>query len=109
MKTSSCLQMIRKYIVISEEEGCIKLQVDVDNVIDWFIRWQMKVIMNKCCILHVGGRHHLHKYQLSDLDGAKYEIPVYDSFTDLGIILNSDLKFKESFHRSRKQMQKSLE
>ena len=33
--------------------------------------------------------------KLSDLDGAKYEIPVYDSFTDLGIILYSDLKFKE--------------
>ena len=55
----------------------------------------MKVNMNKCFALHVGGRHHLNKYKLSDLDGAKYEIPVYDSFTDLGIILDSDLKFKE--------------
>ena len=83
------------YRVISKEEDCSKLQVDVNNVMDWFNRWQMKVNMNKCCALHVGGRHHLNKYQILDLDGAKYEIPVYYSFMDLGIIVDSDLKFKE--------------
>lgn len=83
------------YRVIGEVEDCSKLQVDVNNVVQWFNRWQMKVNIKKCCALHVGGRHHLNKYLLLDSDGSNYEIPVYNSFTDLGIIVDSDLKFKE--------------
>ena len=41
------------------------------------------------------GKHFVNKYHLIDLDGNICEIPVLESVSDLGIIMDSKLLFKD--------------
>ena len=81
--------------VLSSKEDCFRLQNDINGVVEWFNRWQMHVNMGKCCLLHVGGKHFINKYHLIDLDGTTCEIPTLESVSDLGIIMDSKLQFKD--------------
>ena len=71
------------------------LQEDINHVMEWFEKWHISVNISKCCLLRIGGNSESVDYMLRDSGGQTYNIPVVDSITDLGVIVDSQLNFKE--------------
>lgn len=82
------------YSTVRSDEDCIKLQEDLNNLLDWSNTWDLKFNSGKCKSMHIGRNNENHKYHMSDT-----EILQVDSECDLGIIFQKDLKFTEQVRK----------
>ena len=64
------------------------LQGDLDALARWSSRWLLPFNAGKCKVMHMGSRNPAHEYRLNGTP-----IAVVDEERDLGIIIDSELKF----------------
>ena len=72
-----------------------ELQENINKVIEWTKRWKMDLNLSKCKIMHIGKKNNdqEHFYSFDVDDNLLYLIENSDSERDLGILLQSDLKW----------------
>ena len=75
---------------MAEEQDRLQLQSELDAVSDWSVKWQMPFNTDKCTVLHVGSQHSEGIYTLDGLQLKKTDLE-----KDLGIFMDSDLKFRK--------------
>jgi len=63
---------------------------DLDIIVDWTKKWQMKLNTDKCKVVHVGKNNGNNVYSML---GQKLQIVKKEK--DLGIMISSDLKREE--------------
>ena len=49
---------------VSMEEEKVKLQNDLDRVVEWTDKWQLKFHTGKCKVIHLGSRNSKHDYTM---------------------------------------------
>ena len=64
------------------------LQNDLDHLTDWSLKWQINFNVNKCKSLHIGQTNPNNNYTIAGIDLVES-----DQERDLGIIVNTKLKF----------------
>lgn len=72
-------------ITTTEEKN--KLQSDLNKLINWSKKWQMKFNYDKCKVLHVGNNNDQTNYSMNDTELVKV-----CQEKDLGVIISNDLK-----------------
>jgi len=79
---SSAFQGIRSH------EDCLQLQDDLNRLVDWSQKWQMKFIEAKCNVLHLCPTNPCYEYSMGNtsLEAIKGQ-------KDLGDTIDLDLKF----------------
>ena len=70
---------------VRNNDGCIKLQGDLDRLLGWAERWQMNFNCKKCKVLHVGYSNEGFNYEM--MNGEWLE--TVDQEKDLGVIISS--------------------
>ena len=68
---------------------CMDLQKDLDRILSWSIENFLEINVSKCEAIHFGNHNLLMDYNLSGI-----LLPVVDTIRDLGLIVDSDLKFR---------------
>ena len=79
---------IFRSVHLREKEGNMKLQADLHQVWRWSEKWQLPFNTGKCKVLHIGNNNPCHPYVMN---GSKLE--TVDEEKDLGVIVDSELKF----------------
>ena len=88
---------------VSSAEGVQKLREDLVKLGNWAKDWQMSFNTDKCSVIHLGNENLKHKYSLcgSVLRDSTKE-------RDLGIIVDSSLKFSEQCNAAIKNANSTL-
>ena len=94
--------------VIESFSDVVDLQEDIIGVMDWFARWKMRVNLDKCCLLRVGKQDQESNYRLFDSEGKSHVIPLMSNISDLGIIVDCKLQFKEHINNRIKKARSLL-
>ena len=63
------------------------IQSDLDHLVNWSNKWQMKFNVDKCKVLHIGSSNDHTNYTMNGSD-----LPETIQEKDLGIIISADLK-----------------
>ena len=79
---------LKLYTSVKSNDDCKLLQANLDKLAQWANDWQLKISSTKCCVLDVGRKMDAVNYYT---DGQL--LPSVDQVTDLGIILDSKLRF----------------
>ena len=79
---------IKLYCCIRSPEDCLILQNDINILLDWSKHWLLFFNVSKCKALHIGNTPYTGNYHL---EGTQLEL--LDNFRDLGIQIDSKLKF----------------
>ena len=79
---------IKLYRSIRSVEDCFVLQNDINIMLDWSRHWLLSFNVSKCKVLHIGNTPYTGNYAL---DGIQLEL--LDNYRDLGIQIDSKLKF----------------
>ena len=66
------------------------LQQDLNKLYEWSQQWQMQFNVDKCSVIHLGHKNKKYKYKLGE-----YELKKSLKERDLGVIVDSNLKFSE--------------
>ena len=69
------------------------LQVDLDKLCQWTIKWLMFFNVNKCKVMHIGKNNPRFDNEMSDKQGNVKCLKVVDIEKDLGIHIQENLKF----------------
>jgi hypothetical protein len=72
---------------VSSMDGRMSLQRDLDRLVEWSERWQMKFNVEKCKVMHLGSRNMGHNYSMNNK-----VLKVVKEEKDLGVLITSDLK-----------------
>jgi len=75
------------YRTVTNQEDGQRLQKDLDTVVAWAVRWQMKFNVEKCEVLHygrnsIGCQYNMYGQPLAEATAEK----------DLGVVFSNDLK-----------------
>jgi len=79
---------IKLYHTIHSFDDCVRLQNHINILLDWPKHWLLSFIISKCKVLHVGNTPYTGNYTVA---GTLLEL--LDTIQDLGIQINSKLKF----------------
>ena len=79
------------------------LQNDLDSLHEWSVRWQMTFNTDKCIVMHVGSNNPKNKYVLGN-----QELKSSDKEKDLGVLMDSSLKFSEQCKAAVKSANRNL-
>lgn len=74
------------------------LQRDIDMLHVTARSWGLTMNLQKCAVLHFRRRFHTHEFAPYTLNGSK--IPCVSSYTDLGVIVDDEMKFHEHCMRA---------
>ena len=75
---------------VKSDEDANAVQVDLNNLVMWSHKWQMKFHPDKCKVLHIGHNNQRYKYYI---EGT--EVKKVSEEKDLGVITSEDLKQKK--------------
>ena len=81
---------------VSSKEDAIKLQNDINALESWSLRWLLRFHHGKCHVLTLGKFQNItctERYKLS-----KLELEHVFEEKDLGVIVDSDMKFDQHMH-----------
>lgn len=67
------------------------LQMDLASLLRWSEKWQLCFNAEKCSVIHIGKNNPCYTYKIND----DVNLGVSDSERDLGIVIDSDLSFKQ--------------
>ena len=79
------IKLYTSYTNISQNN----LQHEINTIYNWASIWQMQISYSKCNILHISSNTPPQYYKIDS-----NIIAVVDSVTDLGVIIDADLRFK---------------
>ena len=65
----------------------LQLQSDLDQLVNWSNKWQMKFNLDKCKVLHIGSSNDRARYSMNGSELIKV-----DEERDLGVTISHDLK-----------------
>merc|ERR1712105_305169 len=86
--------------------ACETLQRDLNKLQDWSDKWLLKFHPDKCCVLKLGPKKSDASYTMTKKDdlGNMIEVTLRESDVkkDLGVLVDSDLTFKEHIAQSVK-------
>jgi hypothetical protein len=54
---------------VQDEENCMELQHDLDQLCDWSDTWKLKCNAGKCKVLHIGRHYLIFNYTMQESDG----------------------------------------
>ena len=94
---------LKVFRAITGQNERASLQRDLDELVKWSEKWQMKFNFDKCKIMHVGRQHIRDPY----LMGGQV-LAVTQQEKDLGIILNTKLGSSEQTKEARKRALRML-
>lgn len=84
------------YSCVDDSEKASVLQEDLDKLVDWADRWQLRFNSDKCTVLHLGNGNDRHMYQMRNHGRVdKVDLQASECERDLGIQVDSDLKFSK--------------
>jgi len=72
---------------VSDTVDAVGMQEDLDRLIEWADKWQMRFDVSQCKVMHVGKKNPRHSYYMSSNGLRSVEVE-----KDLGIMITSDLK-----------------
>ena len=84
--------------IVNNKNDSIRLQSDINRLMEWADKWQMKFNVDKCKVMHIGKQNNNFVYKMANqpLVSVKEE-------KDLGVIITNDLKTtKQSIAASNK-------
>ncbi|CAM4625917.1 unnamed protein product [Caretta caretta] len=73
--------------IVKTKADCEELQKDLTKLSDWATKWQMKFIVDKCKVMHIGKNNPNYTYNMM---GAN--LTTTNQEKDLGVIVDSSLK-----------------
>ena len=88
---------------VRNNDGCIKIQNDLNKLTGWADKWQMNFNSKKCKVLHLGYSNKEFNY---DMNGDWLES--VDQEKDLGVIISSNLKVANQCLEARNKANKML-
>ena len=74
------------------------LQDDLNTLVEWSEKWQMKFNVDKCQVLHVGRNNSKAIYEIKGKD-----LEVVVEVKDLGVIVSDDMKVSKQCHKAAKK------
>jgi len=91
------------YCTVSNQMDSIRLQKDLDTVIEWANRWQMQFNVKKCKVVHFGKGNLGFTYSMAGqcLEEVDYE-------KDLGVVVSKDLKVVQQCQESYSKANRML-
>ena len=87
LKFADYFKIFGKVVEVSDVN---QLEKDLDVIVAWTEKWQMKMNTDKCKVMHIGGNNVNHKYSM-----LGHKLQVVEREKDLGIMLSSDTKSVE--------------
>jgi hypothetical protein len=70
---------------IKDESDALKLQQDIDSIVNWSDTWLMRLNYEKCKVMHIGKRNPGHKFTMQDtLANTIVTLTVTETERDLG-------------------------
>jgi hypothetical protein len=81
----------------------LRLQNDLNKLVEWADKWQMNFNVDKCTVVHLGCHNREYNYTMGGNQLAEVE-----QQRDLGIIINKDLKWDKQVETSYKKAMKAL-
>jgi len=88
---------------INNTQDAVKMQNDLDRIVQWSHEWQMLFNVLKCKIMHIGKKNSCHSYQMN---GATLESVSEER--DLGVIISKDLKVSNQCAQAYSKANKML-
>ena len=91
------------YRPIARENDATELQKDIDTILAWANKWQMKINESKCKIVHMGSKNPNYEYKMDNqlLKSSPGE-------KDLGVFITNDLNFDHHIAKSVKKANQIL-
>ena len=77
----------------------LRIQNDTDKLEEWSEKWLLKFNVDKCCTIHYGHNNTEHTYYLNK-DEIQSEISSTEETRDLGVVFDTDLKFRQHISNS---------
>jgi len=84
-------------------EDVIGLQNDLNNLYKWSIDWQMQFNVDKFSVIHIGNKNLNNTYKLGNSN-----LRSSDKERDLGVIVDSGLKFADQCNKVVKEAYSTL-
>ena len=97
VKNSVCKLYADDNKLISEirnNEDCFKLQNDIDELDKWSEKWLLGFNFDKCRIMHIGKKNPNFIYHMNS-DGLRKPLLITSLEKDVGVLISSDLKWKD--------------
>lgn len=88
---------------VSNLEDAKALQKDLDSLHEWSVDWQMSFNVDKCVVMHVGSNNISNSYTLGN-----QKLKSSNKEKDLGVIMDSSLKFSEQCSVAVKSANRTL-
>jgi hypothetical protein len=76
------------YIVFVREDQTSRLSIALENIFVWINKWQLKLSIEKCAVLHLGCNNPKNSYYIGN-----NVINACETYRDLGIIVDDKLNF----------------
>ena len=71
-----------------------QIQSDLDNLVNWADKWQLRFNSDKCHVLHFGHNNPIRPYYMRKHDSTDYvELATSEEEKDLGIVVDNQLTF----------------
>ena len=86
---------LKMFRVIKGTQDFQELRNDIDMLLVWANTWQLRFNVSKCYVLHLGPPHDYGQYNMQGTI-----ISSSDTIKDLGIHIDSNLKFTFILHQS---------
>lgn len=74
------------------------IQIDLNNLQGWSEYMQMQIASEKCSLMHIGKNNPCRSYTICDND-----VPIVDSFNDLGVHFTNTLSFSNHCEKTAKK------
>jgi len=88
---------------INNTPDAVKMQNDLDRIVQWSLEWQMLFNVLKCKTMHFGKKNCCHDYQMNGVTLESVE-----EEKDLGVIITSDLKVSSQCAQAYSKANKML-
>ena len=75
------------------------LQEDINAACEWTDDWQLLFHPDKCKVLRLGKSNNKQMYTIRDQDGRTHNVNESDGEKDLGVIIDSKLKFEQHVNK----------
>ena len=77
---------------ISTDSDCKVLQLDLDKLMEWSLKWLLQFNIDKCKVMHCGHANPSYEYIMKDPCKADKALKKTDLERDLGVLISNDLK-----------------
>jgi hypothetical protein len=88
---------VKLYTRIESSYDSDRLQQNVDRLVHWADTWQLGISIKKCQALNVGTRQRTSEL-FAEYNIGTNQLPICDTVVDLGVTVDSELKFSEHIH-----------